>query len=90
MICITVTSKARAMPRMKAVPRISSREMAPVSTRDEQRRGRDRLDQLAADQQQAAVVAVGDLPYHEEQQHRGDELDQPDEAEIERVAGQRV
>ena len=78
------------MPRMKDVARISSREIAPVSTADQQGRGRHRLDQLAADQQQAAVVAVGDLAHHEEQQHRGNELDQPNEAEIERVAGQRI
>ena len=32
MICIAVTSKARAMPRMKATHRMSSREVAPAST----------------------------------------------------------
>ena len=31
-ICITVTSNARAMPRMNDTARISSREVLPVST----------------------------------------------------------
>ena len=31
-ICITVTSKARATPRMKATPRINSRDISAVNT----------------------------------------------------------
>ena len=90
MICMAVTSKARAMPRMKATTRISSRDIVAGQQRDQQRGGRDRLDDLAGDQHEAAVVAIGHLSDHEEQQHRGNELDQPDQAEIERIVGQRV
>ncbi len=90
MLCITVTSNARAMPRMSAVARMTLARDRAGQHRGQQGRGRDRLDDLAADQQQAAVVAVGDLPDDEEQQHRRDELDQPDQAEIERIAGQRI
>ena len=90
MICITVTSNARAMPRMNAVARINSREIAPVSTATSRVAAATASIDLATDQQQAAVVTVGDLPNHKEQEHRGNELDQSNEAEIERIAGQRI
>ena len=89
-ICITVTSNARATPRMKAVPRMTSREIAPVRT--EVNRTAAAIASIAwqAMSTRAPVVAVGHLPDDEKQQHRGDELDQSDKPEIERIAGQRI
>ena len=90
MVCIAVSSKARAPPITNATPRISSREIAPETAAIEQHGRHDRFDRLAGRQDEAAVVAIGHLPDHQHQQDAGDELHQADEAEVERVAGQLV
>ena len=90
MVCIAVSSNARAAPITKAAPRISSREIAPESAAISSAPAIDRLDDLAGRQDRAAVIAIGHLPDHQHQQDAGDELHEADEPEVERIAGQFV
>ena len=52
--------------------------------------GGDAFDQLRDLRNAPAVVAVGELAGDQDQHRRGQELHQPDQAEIERRAGQRI
>ena len=75
---------------MKAMPRMTSREIAPVRTDVNRTAAATASIAWQAMQHHAPVVAVGHLADDEKQQHRRDELDQPDQPEIERIAGQRI
>ena len=57
---------------------------------DGQRRGGEALERLADLQQAAPVVAVGDLARHQHERGHRQELDEADEPEVERAAGERV
>ena len=89
-ICITVSSKARAMPMKKAMRENQLAADRAEQDGGEQARRRDRLDRLARRQDLAAVMAVRHLADDQHQRDRRNELDQSDQPEIERIAGQLI
>ena len=82
-------SKARATPKMKTAARMNSLLIQP-KTDASASAPRPRLDDLADLQHAAPVVAVGDLAGDQHEHRHRQELHQPDEAEIEGAAGQRI
>ncbi|MNP07721.1 hypothetical protein D3C76_997600 [compost metagenome] len=57
---------------------------------DGQRQGDQRLQRLADGRDLAPVVAIGDMPGVQHEQHARRELHEPDQAQVEHVAGQLV
>ncbi len=53
-------------------------------------RDRERLDELRDEGDAAAIVPVGDMAGRQKEANRRDELDEPDQSEMERAAGQFI
>ena len=64
--------------------------ISPETIKEQQRAGAGRFDDLAEGDDDPPVEAVGDRAGDQDQEQRRRELDQPDQAEIEGVAGQIV
>ena len=62
----------------------------PVALADGENGDRQRFDHFAEEGDHAPVVAVGDMAGEQEESGHRDELHEPDQAEMERAAGQRV
>ena len=62
----------------------------PVAARHGQNRDSKRLDDLRRGGDGAAVVAIRHMAGEKKQRDGGNELHQPDEAELERASGQRI
>ena len=85
-----VCSNARQAPITNTTASSDSRRHHAERGADRQRRRGEPADQLAGPHDHAPVVAVGDVAGDQHEQGGGEELDQPDQPEVERVAGQVV
>ncbi len=88
--CRLGCSKARPAPTTNAIASTRAGVSCPMADGRCQNGDRERLDGLRGGGDRAAVVAVRRVAGGEKQHDGGNELDQPDEAELERASGQLI